>query len=125
LFYKLCLIALAGGIGTLARYGLAGVAQRAFSGEFPAGTLAVNLFGCLLAGLVWALAESRLNFGGDMRAYVFVGFMGAFTTFSTYILETSELLRNGQWLLAGTNLVVHTFAGIALFAVGLSVGYRL
>ncbi len=122
---KLLFIAVAGGFGSLARYGLAGIAQRLFGGDFPAGTLTVNLAGCLAAGYLWALAETRLQLGGDMRAFVFIGFMGAFTTFSTYILETSELLRNGQFLMAGTNLAAHTVAGIVLFAAGLALGYRM
>jgi CrcB protein len=123
--YKLLWIGAAGALGTLARYGLAGIVQRHAGGSFPFGTAAVNIAGCLLAGFLWALAENRLNLGGEIRACVFIGFMGAFTTFSTFILETTELLRSGEYLYAAGNIVFQNAAGVFAFILGMTAGLYL
>ena len=119
---KLFWLALAGALGTLARYGVAGTAQRAFGGEFPWGTLAANLVGCFLAGLFWSMAESRLSISGQMRTIVLMGFMGAFTTFSAFMLETGELLRDAQWSWALGNIALQNILGLILFFIGLGIG---
>jgi CrcB protein len=114
---KLVLLALAGSLGTLARYGLAGFVYRFNGTSFPWGTVTVNFIGCFLAGLFWTLFEHRVSVPGEIRTMVLVGFMGAFTTFSTLILETSELLRSAQWTYAVVNVVLQNGAGlVALFA---------
>ena len=123
--YKLLWIGAAGALGTLARYGLAGIVQRHAGGSFPFGTAAVNIAGCLAAGFLWALAEKRLGLSGEMRIYVFMGFMGAFTTFSTFILETTELLRSGEYLYAAGNMVLQNAAGVFAFIMGMSAGLLL
>src|SRR3990172_3958479 len=94
---KLLLIAIAGAVGTLCRYGLGGIVQKAFGSSFAWGTVTVNLVGCLLFGLVWALAENRLNISGQVRVFIFIGFFGAFTTFSTFAFETARMLDDSQW----------------------------
>jgi CrcB protein len=119
---KLLWLAIAGAAGTLSRYGLAGAAQRFFGGEFPWGTLVVNLLGCFLAGVVWSLAEVRLSISGQMRVIVLMGFMGAFTTFSAYMLETGELLRDAQWAWALGNVALQNGFGIILFFLGMAAG---
>lgn len=115
---KLLLIALAGSLGTLARYGLSGLAQRLCGSDFPWGTLAVNMLGCLAIGYLWTLAETRWPLSGQTRAILFIGFMGAFTTFSSFALESAELLRTGQWLWGLGNIVGQCVAGMALFFAG-------
>jgi CrcB protein len=119
---KIAAIALAGALGTLARYGLAGGAQRWAGGVFPWGTLSVNLVGSLLAGLFWGLAENRVSLTGEIRAIVLVGFMGGFTTFSAFMLETSGLLRDAQWGWAVGNLLLQNFGGLACFLAGRTLG---
>ncbi len=119
---KLLLLAGAGALGTLARYGISGAAQRAFGGEFPWGTLAANMVGCFLAGAFWSLAETRLSISGQTRTIVLMGFMGAFTTFSAYMLETGEMLRGAQWSWALGNVALQNCGGIVLFFIGLAVG---
>ena len=115
--HKLVLLALAGAAGTLARYGAAGLVQRIHSTSFPWGTLAVNLAGCFLAGLLWTLFENRWPVSGETRAIVLVGFIGAFTTFSAFILESGELVRSAEWMSAFVNLAMqNVFGFIALFA---------
>ena len=122
MWIKLTAIALAGATGTLARYGLSLSAQRMVGGEFPWGTLSVNLAGSLLAGIFWALAENRISLTGEMRAVVLVGFMGGFTTFSAFMLETDALLRNAQWGWAVGNLLLQNFGGLACFFLGRTAG---
>lgn len=120
---KLACIALAGGLGTLARYGLSGWAQRASgSGVFPWGTVAVNAVGCLLFGVLWSVMEKRLGIGGETRVIVLTGFMGAFTTFSTFMFETGELIRDSEWLLAAGNVAGQNISGIAFLFLGLALG---
>lgn len=114
---KLILLALAGALGTLSRYGLAGFVHRFYGSTFPLGTLAVNITGCFIAGLVWTLFESRWPVSGETRTIILIGFMGAFTTFSAMILETSELIRSAEWLFAAANLTLQNGVGfLALFA---------
>lgn len=122
---KLLLIAIAGAAGTLLRYYLGGSVQKAYGGVFPLGTFAVNMAGCLLFGLVWALAEARLTISPEVRAVVLVGFMGAFTTYSTYTFETMELIRTSQWTLAVANVAAHNVTGLIFLALGLAAGKSL
>jgi len=119
---KLVWLALAGAMGTLARYGLAGFVHRINGASFPWGTLAVNVLGCFLAGLVWALFENRWMVSGETRVIVLVGFMGAFTTFSAFILETDELVRSAEWMYAAANIAMQVGLGFVAFMVGAALG---
>lgn len=119
---KLILLALAGSFGTLARYFLGGAVQRLTGGAFPWGTFAVNMTGTLLFGLVWSVAEDRLVISGEARAVVLVGFMGAFTTFSSFMFETGELLRDSQWVLAFGNIALQNLTGVVFLFIGLAIG---
>ncbi len=119
---QLLLIAFAGGIGAVARYSTSGLAHRWFGSSFPWGTLTVNLIGCFLFGLVWSLCEDRLLLSSQTRLIVLTGFMGAFTTFSTFAFETSALLRDGQWAWAGINMAALNFFGLACVLIGFAAG---
>jgi len=119
---KIALLALAGATGTLARYSLAGFVHRISGASFPFGTLAVNALGCFLAGLMWTLFESRWPVPGETRAIILVGFLGAFTTFSAYILETGEFLRSAQFAYAAANVLVQTTLGLAALFAGIILG---
>lgn len=117
LFPKLLWLALAGSAGTLARWGLQGMVQRATGSAFPWGTLAVNVAGCFLFGCVWSLAEERMLLSAETRILLLVGFMGAFTTFSSFAFETGALLRDAQYARAAANVALQNLLGIvALFA---------
>jgi CrcB protein len=109
---------LAGAAGTLSRYGLSGLVQWLFGEKYPWGTLAVNAVGCFLFGMIWTLAEERLVISGQTRFILLVGFMGAFTTFSSFAYETSELLRDSQWSLAAGNLLAHNVLGLVCMFLG-------
>jgi len=124
-YIKLLLIALGGAVGTLARYYLSGLVQRASGAAFPWGTFAVNMAGCFLFGLVWTMAEERLLIGPQARAMVLVGFMGAFTTYSTYTFETAQLLRDSEWALALGNIALQNTTGLAFLFIGLVLGRLL
>ncbi len=119
---KFVYLVVAGAAGTLARYGLAGLVHRIDGAWFPWGTLTVNLLGCLLAGLGWSLFEDRLAMPAQLRTIVLVGFMGAFTTFSAYILETGQLLRSSQWLAAAANLLLQNILGLVALFGGAALG---
>ena len=119
---KIFAIAAAGALGTLARYALAGFVHRLNAASFPWGTLAVNLSGCFLAGLLWSLFENRWPVASDTRTIVLIGFVGAFTTFSAYILETGELMRSAQWMAMATNVAAQNGLGIFGLAAGLMIG---
>ena len=118
---KMLLIVSAGGMGSLARYLVGGWVQRGTSGSFPLGTLCINVSGCLLIGFLAAAFSGRILVREETRIALMVGFLGGFTTFSTFGLETFALLKDGQTLRAAAN--VGLSVGLGLLAVG--VGYRL
>ncbi len=120
---KISLLAFAGALGTLSRYGLAGLVQRLVGPYFPWGTLAVNVFGCFIVGVLWSLFRHRLPVSPETRVVVLVGFMGAFTTFSAYILETEELMRAHEWIYAFANFSLQNGLGIAALLVGMAAGH--
>lgn len=119
---KLLWLALAGAAGTLARYWLSGAVQRHAGFAFPWGTFAVNLAGCFLFGLVWSLLEERFAAAGPWRVIVLIGFMGAFTTFSSFAYDTAGLLRDAQWGLAALNVIGQNVTGLAALFLGLALG---
>ena len=119
------LLAIGGAAGTIARYTVSGVAQRWAGAAFPLGTFAVNMLGCLLFGLVWSILETRAGLAGAIRLPVLTGFMGAFTTFSTYMFETTGLVQSGQFAFAALNAVGQTVVGLLLVLAGMALGSLL
>jgi len=119
---KLAWLALAGALGTVSRYGLAGLVQRLSGGSFPWGTLVVNLVGCFLAGLLWGMFEKRGVVTALPRTVLLVGFLGAFTTFSTMTLETTEMLRASELVYATANLTLQNGIGLAAIFAGTILG---
>ena len=118
------LVAIGGLVGCVARYWLAGVVQNLTNHGFPSGTLAVNVLGNFIIGLVMALSLDRGLVNDDLRILIATGFCGGFTTMSTFSYETLALIRGGEHLLALGNISA-TFAA-CLGAVWLgSIGARL
>ena len=117
------LLAIGGAAGTIARYTVAGVAQRWAGAAFPLGTFTVNMLGCLLFGLIWSVLETRAGLAGAIRLPVLTGFMGAFTTFSTYMFETTGLVQSGQFAFAALNAAGQTFLGLLLVLAGMALGH--
>ena len=116
---KILFILAGGGIGSLLRYGLSGTISK-YSATFPWGTLAVNLTGSFAIGLLWGLSEV-LIFSNYWKPFVFVGILGGFTTFSTYGLECFNLLRDGEVLLAVSNILLSNIIGLGLVFLGFSL----
>ena len=122
--YRLFLIALGGAVGTLARYGTGVLlllpSQRA---GFPIGTLAVNLAGCFAVGLLQGVFLDRAV-AQEYQLAVFVGFLGGYTTFSSYGWQTTEFLRDGQWGMAALNIGANNLVGIPLVILGYILGRK-
>lgn len=119
---KFLFLALGGAFGTLMRYWVSGLAHRFFGAGFPFGTFAVNMLGCFFFGLVWAALEPRLGPAASMRIFLLTGFMGAFTTFSTYMFESAELARGGQLALLALNIGGQSVLGLILVLLGMTLG---
>jgi fluoride exporter len=122
---KFILLAIGGITGTIARYALEGSAFKALGTGFPYGTLAVNIIGCFIIGFLAAISESKFLLGPNLRLLLMVGFCGAFTTFSTLILETSNLIKDGETIRALINVLLSVIVGFIVFRVGVWVGEML
>ena len=110
-------IAIGGAVGALLRYWISGVTYRFFSGDFPWGTLAVNLVGSLVIGLIWGVSET-VAISQDIRILVFIGILGSFTTFSTFSLENFHLLKDGEYWFVCGNIIASVVLGIVLVFAG-------
>jgi CrcB protein len=111
-------IALGGSLGAVARYGVSSYVLTTVSEIFPWGTLIVNLSGSFLMGVVIELFEHTIV-PPNLRSLITIGFLGAYTTFSTYSMETVNLLRDGEVRLATTNFLLSNVLACLLFVLGL------
>ncbi len=117
---KLLLLAGAGALGTLTRFGIARGIQLWLGSLFPWGTFIVNVSGCFLFGLVYILGEERQILSAEARLILLTGFMGAYTTFSTYIFESAGMLRDAQWLPLAGYLIGQLILGLAGLYLGMA-----
>jgi CrcB protein len=115
---KLLFIALGGAAGSVARYLVAVQGQRLSQSMFPVGTLTVNVLGCLLIGLLGTLFAGPVIVREEYRFALLVGFLGGFTTFSTFGLETFSLVSDREWWLASLNVLGSNVLGLAAVWVG-------
>ena len=118
---EIMVVGVGGFVGAVARYLLSGLIHRNVDSSFPWGTFTVNVVGCFLIGCLMYMVENRLNVSDQMRLFLGIGVLGAFTTFATFSQEIIDLMRSGQNWLALANV---------LFSVGLGVialwfGYML
>ncbi len=133
MLYRISAIAVGGALGTVLRFLVThwvhqsplANPSRLFGKAFPWGTLVVNLSGCLLVGLVTGLFHRRLAFNADLRALLLVGLFGGYTTFSTFALDTVELLRGGDMFPALINGLASPALGILGVWLGLSLARAL
>jgi fluoride exporter len=117
----LLLVALGGAIGSVTRFKLSGlVLHHTIDWRFPAGTFVVNVVGCLVAGVLAALAEKHDFFDADVRLLLFTGVLGGFTTFSAFGLETVHLLKRGEVAIAGANVVLSVALGLVALWIGMA-----
>lgn len=119
---KLIWIAVAGAVGTLARYGIASYVQRQSGSGFPWGVYTVNMAGSFAFGLVWSMSEQRGWVTENMRAVALVGFLGAFTTFSTFAFDNTQMARSSNWQFLFWNLLLSNAVGITLAFAGFRAG---
>ena len=118
-------IGIAGALGALARYGISLAALRWMGPGFPYGTLTVNLVGCFLLGVVAEYAFDDHGLATTTRAVIGTGFLGAFTTFSTFGVETFRAMQAGDWGVAAANLTINVIGGLALAAAGFALAASL
>ena len=115
---KIFVIGIGGFVGALCRYGLSGFVQRRVDGSFPAGTLVVNLLGCLVIGALMCLVQQRQFFTAHTRLLILTGFLGSLTTFSTFGYETFALIQDRQIALAVWNAATNVVFGFGAVAAG-------
>jgi CrcB protein len=116
-------IGIGGAVGAVLRHVVSGHIQGQFRlGGFPYGTLAVNVIGCLLIGLFSQVAQRPGRFTSEGVLFLFVGMLGAFTTFSTFGKETVDLLHSGRTVAALANVGIHVVAGLAAVGGGYELG---
>ncbi|MGC8530843.1 MAG: fluoride efflux transporter CrcB [Acidiphilium sp.] len=108
-------IALFGTLGCWARYGQTILVQNLAGRAFPVAVLSINVMGSFLIGLLFFASLERFSIGPALRIGILTGFLGGYTTFSTFELETLLLIENGQWLRAG--LYLFSSVGLGLIAV--------
>ncbi len=116
-------VALGGALGSVGRYATAQWAIRYLGLYLPWGTLIVNAAGSFIIGIVWMLVQNRLQSHSELiRLFLMVGFLGGFTTFSTFSLDTIQYLSGGQWLRASLNIALNLAFCLLGVAAGLGLG---
>ena len=123
---NILLVGAGGFIGSVLRYLASGYAQQSTKSiDFPYGTLAVNVIGCFVIGFLAQLAEARGAFTSEARAFVFVGILGGFTTFSSFGNETLNLARDSQMMNALANIGANVILGLFAVWLGRTVSYLI
>jgi len=119
---KFLMVGLGGFLGSMLRYGAGLLMQQVRCSVCPPlGTLAVNVLGCLMIGLLGGMAESRGMLGTGGRLFLLIGLLGGFTTFSSFGMESFELIRGGQWAMAFGNVLAQVAFGLAAVWMGFSL----
>lgn len=117
-FFSVFLVAIGGAIGSVGRYALSALTMRwamhHHIGNFPWGTLLVNLIGCTLIGIFALLVERLSSYNGELRLLLITGLVGGFTTFSTFALDSWVLIQKGAWLPMSLYLAGSVIGGIVL-----------
>lgn len=121
---KVLLLIIGGAIGSGCRYGLTTLVRKTMLYSFPFGILSVNVAGSFFIGLCWSLAE-LFHSSAYTRAFLFTGFFGGFTTFSSFALDTAVLIKNGEYKIALLNIVVSNLLGLIAVFLGMMLGKNL
>ncbi len=112
------IVGIGGFIGAIARYALAKLIGQAWGRSFPLGTFFINVSGSFLIGLLMTLFTEKYNFDPAWRLLLVVGFLGAYTTFSTFEYETGKLIKDSEWFFAAMNVVLSVVVGFIALKCG-------
>ena len=115
---KIIYLMVAGSLGTLARYGISIFFNKYAVVNFPIGVFAANMLGSFLFGLIWALSEDKGIVNSNMRLIILVGFMGSFTTFSTFAFDNTIYITQLDWAKLVLNILANNIGGIFLIYLG-------
>lgn len=113
------LVGAGGAAGALSRYFISSLSYQRLGHGFPYGTLAVNLCGSLLIGFLYFWLINRFNIDAELRALLIVGFLGAFTTFSAFSIESLVLLEQGAWVKSAVYISTSVVGCIGAAAIGM------
>ena len=116
---NILMFSVAASLGALARYGLGAAVDVVLGGTFPWGIFIVNMVGCFAFGAVWALTDVYQIFSPTVHVILLTGFMGAFTTFSSFIFDSDMLLKNENWLGFAGNVVGQVVIGLIMLYAGI------
>lgn len=120
--YQWLVVMLGGSLGAASRYGIGLLTARLWGSGFPYGTLVVNLVGCFIIGLLFALADRSRLLSPDVRLLLITGYLGALTTFSSFSVETINAARAGLLMQAVINVLINNIGGLTLTYLGLRLG---
>jgi CrcB protein len=122
---QLIFIAAGGAIGAVMRFGVSNGVHALAGRDFPYGTLVVNILGSILIGFCYIALIERLSLGPEWRAFIIIGILGAFTTFSTFSLETFNLIENGDMLKAAINILVSVSICLLATWIGIVIARQI
>lgn len=118
MFYNVLFVALGGALGSVARFLISKATQSVCTLSFPIATLIVNVLGCFIIGLLYAIFERNATIDSNIRLMLTVGFCGGFTTFSTFINENFNLIGNGNFVVSA----IYIGLSVVLGFIGVWVG---
>jgi CrcB protein len=121
MYWKIIAVAVGGALGAMARMGLGGFIDRRIPEHFPWDTMIVNVIGCVLYGIIWYEIDKRVGVSVELKPFLITGFLGAFTTFSTFAYNSAMLMEKGQYLFAVANIVAHDVLGLLAIFVGRAI----
>jgi fluoride exporter len=119
--YEYLAVAAAGSLGSILRFFVAKTCGRLFGTGFPVGTFVINITGCLFLGWFLTVIQDRVMVSDTIRVAIAVGFVGAYTTFSTFCFESSALLEDGSGIKAAANIVGSLLFGLIAVRLGIAL----
>ena len=122
--WKYVCVGFGGALGTILRFWLSGLIAQAYGERFPMGTLVINVTGSFIIGIFATLTgpDGRLMVGSIPRQFFMIGICGGYTTFSSFSLQTLNLVRDGEWLYAGLNVILSVVLCLVAVWIGFALG---